>query len=242
MTKKKLLFNISAVKKNESIQKLLFCIDCEKYDSRAGASAPVFLKLRGTSNEDKMTESKLIMDSRELERKLNRLSTEIVDETRGGDNLALIGIRTMGAHLAERIKKKTDAILSTKIPLGILDITLYRDDFSRQPVSLAIKETIIDFDLTGKHIVLIDDVLWSGRTVRAALDHIMDYGRPSVIRLAVLIDRGGRELPIEPTFTGARVEVREEEWIELRLRETGSGRDEVLLKKGKKPGNSRKKK
>ena len=173
------------------------------------------------------------MGGQELKRKLKRLSSEIVDEAQGGENLALIGIRSMGAHLAKRIKNEIEKILKRDIPLGILDITLYRDDFSRQPVNLSIKETIIDFNLTGKHIVLIDDVLWSGRTVRAALDHIMDYGRPAAVRLAVLIDRGGRELPIEPTFTGAKIDVREDEWIDLSLTETG-GKDEVLLKKREK--------
>ncbi len=175
-----------------------------------------------------MAQHRVIMDRDELMRKIKRMSTEILDDTHGGANLALIGIRSMGVHLAKRIKKELESMLKTGIPLGILDITLYRDDISRQPIKTTIKETILKFDMTGKHIILIDDVIWSGRTVRAALDQIMDFGRPDIVRLGVLIDRGERELPIEPNFTGNKIEVREDEWIELQMKET-KGKDQVLL-------------
>lgn len=173
---------------------------------------------------------KIIMEKDELKRKIKRLASEILDDAHGDENLVLIGIRSKGVYLAKRLKEQIKKYTEKDIPMGILDITLYRDDFSRHPVKTTIKETIINFDLTGKHIVLVDDVIWSGRTIRAALDQIIDFGRPDKVRLCVLIDRGGRELPIEPNFTGKQLDIKKDELIELHSMET-EGKDEVVLLK-----------
>ncbi|MCP4652658.1 MAG: bifunctional pyr operon transcriptional regulator/uracil phosphoribosyltransferase PyrR [Candidatus Omnitrophica bacterium] len=171
---------------------------------------------------------KVIMKKEDLARKVKRLASEILDDAHGDKNLVLIGIRSKGVYLAERIQSEIKKYTGKKIPLGILDITLYRDDFSRHPIQTKIKETIINFDLTGKLIVLVDDVIWSGRTIRAALDQIIDFGRPEKVRLCVLIDRGGRELPIEPNFVGAQYSPRKNELIELHSFES-DGKDEVVV-------------
>ncbi|MFW6134524.1 MAG: bifunctional pyr operon transcriptional regulator/uracil phosphoribosyltransferase PyrR [Elusimicrobiota bacterium] len=172
--------------------------------------------------------TKIIMDKDELNRKIKRLASEILDDAQGGEKLVLVGIRSMGVHLANRIKKEIKNTTGMDIPVGILDITLYRDDFSRKPVHPKIKQTILDFDITDKHVILIDDVIWTGRTVRAALDHLIDFGRPDKVRLCVLVDRGGRELPIEPNFVGKRMNVDKNHWIELNTKET-KGKDELVL-------------
>lgn len=179
---------------------------------------------------------RIIMGKDEMKRIIKRLAAQILDDAHGVKDLVLVGIRSMGVYLAQRIKKEIERTEKKKIPLGILDITLYRDDFSRRPIQPRIRETVINFDLTGKHIVLVDDVIWSGRTVRAALDELIDFGRPDRVRLCVLMDRGDRELPVEPNFVGKRIEVRKNEWIELYMKEAGK-RDEVLLLIKKNGGN-----
>ena len=163
---------------------------------------------------------KIIMKKEELDRKITKLTTEILDDAQGTNNLVLIGIRTLGVYLAKRIKNEIKKITKKEVPLGILDISLYRDDFSCRPTQPKIKETVINFDMAGKHIVLIDDVIWSGRTVRAALDQIIDFGRPHKVRLCVLIDRSGRDLPIEPNFIGKKIEVPENEMVALKVKES----------------------
>ena len=173
---------------------------------------------------------KIIMKSDELTRKIKRLSSEILDDAHGEKDLVLIGIHSKGVYLARRIWEQIKKFTEKEIPMGIIDITLYRDDFSRRPVRSKIKETVIDFDITDKHVVLVDDVIWSGRTVRAALDELIDFGRPAKIRLCVLADRGGRELPIEPNFTGINISVKKNELIELHSKSI-DGADEVVVKK-----------
>ncbi|MFH1416180.1 MAG: bifunctional pyr operon transcriptional regulator/uracil phosphoribosyltransferase PyrR [Elusimicrobiota bacterium] len=171
---------------------------------------------------------KVIMKKDELARKIKRLASEIIDDAQGEENLVLIGIHSKGVYLARRLKDEIKKYTGKDVPMGTLDITLYRDDFSRNPVQTKIKETKIEFDITGKYIVLVDDVIWSGRTIRAALDEIIDFGRPDKVRLCVLIDRGGRELPIEPNFTGISISIKKNELIEVHSRDT-DGKDEVIV-------------
>jgi len=175
---------------------------------------------------------KILMNKKELSEKIKKLSSEILNEIPDKDKLALIGIRTAGDFIAHRIKKEIDKTTKKNIPIGILDITLYRDDFSKQ-VNPNIKETVLDFDITGKDVVLVDDVIWTGRTVRAALDHLVDFGRPGTVKLCALIDRGGRELPVQPDFTGKKVEVPKEMLVEFNMTESG-GKDEVVIVPGSK--------
>ncbi len=177
---------------------------------------------------------KKIMDSQEFQRKIKRLSSEIIDDTRGAEDLVLIGIRSAGAHVAKRIAQQIKKTTGKEIPVGILDITLYRDDFFNRPVQPQIKQTILDFDITGKYVILVDDVLWTGRTVRAALDHMIDFGRPSKVRLCVLFDRGYRDFPIEPNYTGKKIDLPKNAWVQLMMTEEG-GKDEVFVT-DRKPG------
>lgn len=169
-----------------------------------------------------------LMDAQALSRALTRIAHEIIESNRGVSNLALIGVRTRGVPLAQRLAATIERIEGHSIPVGILDITLYRDDLTtanRQPV---VRSTDIPFSLDGKTVVLVDDVLYTGRTVRAALDAVMDLGRPAKVRLAVVIDRGHRELPIRADFVGKNVPTSSAEQVEVRLREI-DGEDGVLL-------------
>lgn len=160
-----------------------------------------------------------IMDKDALRRTLSRMAHEIAERNKGCHHLALIGIRTRGVYLARRLAEKLSHLEEVKVPVGILDITLYRDDLTllnHQPV---VKKTDIPFDITNKVVVLVDDVLFTGRTVRAALDALNDLGRPKAIQLAVLIDRGHRELPIRADYTGKQVLTAKDELIDLHLTE-----------------------
>ncbi|MDY6291426.1 MAG: bifunctional pyr operon transcriptional regulator/uracil phosphoribosyltransferase PyrR, partial [Succiniclasticum sp.] len=146
-----------------------------------------------------------IMDADGIRRALIRIAHEITEKNRGVENVALVGIRTRGVPLAARIAEEIRKIENAEVPVGSLDITLYRDDLTTMGYNPVIHGTEIDFDITGKHIVLVDDVLYTGRTIRAALDAIIDMGRPNSIQLAVLIDRGHRELPIRADYAGKNV-------------------------------------
>jgi pyrimidine operon attenuation protein/uracil phosphoribosyltransferase len=178
-------------------------------------------------------EKKIIMSREEISRTVKRLAHEIVEKNFGAKDLAIIGIQTRGVFLAKRIiREALKAGLAegrSDIPFGTLDITLYRDDVDSLPTPPAIKETDIPFDLTDKKIVLVDDVLFTGRSIRAALDELMDFGRPKTIQLAVLVDRGHRELPIEPNFVGKSFPTAWEERISVELDEI-DGKDQVVLK------------
>lgn len=181
----------------------------------------------------KFVEKKTIMSKEEISRTVKRLAHEIVEKNFGVADLAIVGVQTRGVFLGKRIIKEIfNAGLAegTKdIPFGILDITLYRDDVSTMENPPHVKETDIPFDLTGKKIVVIDDVIFTGRSIRAALDELMDFGRPQNIQLAVLVDRGHRELPIEPNFTGKKFLTARDERIDVQLEEV-DGKDAVVLK------------
>jgi pyrimidine operon attenuation protein/uracil phosphoribosyltransferase len=168
------------------------------------------------------------MDAEKIDRALTRIAHEILERDRDLDNLVLVGVRTRGVPLALRLQQKIADIEKREIPVGILDITLYRDDLTTVGPHAVLKETRIHFPIDGRKIVLVDDVLFTGRTIRAALDGLMDFGRPREIQLAVLVDRGHRELPIRADYAGKNVPTSLEEMVEVRLREE-DGRDEVLL-------------
>ena len=160
-----------------------------------------------------------IMDADGIRRALIRIAHEITEKNRGVENVALVGIRTRGVPLAARIAEEIQKIENVAVPTGSLDITLYRDDLTTMGYNPVIHGTEIDFDVTGKHIVLVDDVLYTGRTIRAALDALIDMGRPKSIQLAVLIDRGHRELPIRADYAGKNVPTSRRETIEVALQE-----------------------
>ncbi len=178
-----------------------------------------------------MREKAEIMDKKGIMRALTRISHEIIEKNRGVENVALIGIRTRGVPLANRIRGKIAQVEGVKIPFGILDITLYRDDLSYKINKPIIHKTEITFDVNEQIIVLVDDVLYTGRTVRAALDAIMDLGRPQAIQLAVLIDRGHRELPIRADYVGKNVPTSKDEIIQVKLKEVDGEERVVILEK-----------
>lgn len=169
-----------------------------------------------------------IMDREEIRRAISRITHEIVEKNKGTGNLVLIGIRTRGVPLAERIQKKILEFENVNLPLGLLDITLYRDDLSTIDVQPVLHETKVPFSIEGKVVILIDDVLFTGRTARAALDALIDLGRPNKIQLAVLIDRGHRELPIRADYVGKNVPTSSKEIVSVCLEEI-DGNEEVLL-------------
>lgn len=172
-----------------------------------------------------------IMSAEEMNRAITRISHEILEKNKGAEKLALIGIRTGGAYLAERFQKQIKAIENKQIPLGLLDITLYRDDVTEIGPQPNVGETEIDFDVNGKKLVLVDDVLFTGRTIRCALDAIVDFGRPEFIQLAVLIDRGHRELPIKPDFIGKNIPTSKQEKVVVKFKEH-DGEDGIVLVMG----------
>lgn len=169
-----------------------------------------------------------IIDELDLKRTTTRLAHEILDWNRGTKNLVIVGIRTRGVYLAQRIIDEIARIEGNKIPLGILDITMFRDDFRQRLRQPMVQQTDIPFDLYDKNIVLVDDVLYTGRTIRAALEALMSFGRPARIQLAVLVDRGHRELPIEPDFVGKNIPTSIGEEVQVKMREVDD-QDCVLL-------------
>jgi pyrimidine operon attenuation protein/uracil phosphoribosyltransferase len=169
-----------------------------------------------------------IMDKQAMERALMRIAHEIIEKSKGTKDLATIGIRNRGAYLAQKLAVCIEKIEDIKVPVGILDITLYRDDLTTVAEQPQVHKTEIDFDITGKKIILVDDVLFTGRTVRAALDALIDFGRPKYIQLAVLVDRGHRELPIRADYIGKNVPTSLKEQVVVRLREV-DGKDEVVI-------------
>jgi pyrimidine operon attenuation protein/uracil phosphoribosyltransferase len=172
-----------------------------------------------------------IMDGDDIRRAVTRIGHEIVEKNHGAENLALVGILTRGAPLADRLAKLLFQIEGIEVPVGRLDIGLYRDDYATHPTGRpAPVPTAIPFDVTGKRIVLVDEVLFTGRTVRAALTALLDLGRPASIQLAVLLDRGHRELPIRPDFVGKNVPSSRQEYVRVCLQEV-DGEDRVLISK-----------
>jgi pyrimidine operon attenuation protein / uracil phosphoribosyltransferase len=175
-----------------------------------------------------MKEKAKILDQETTARSLMRIAHEIVEKNKGTQDLCLVGIRTRGVFLAGRLAANIKAIENKEIPVGTLDITLYRDDLTLIAAHPVVHKTEIEFDITGKNVVLVDDVLYSGRTIRAALDALIDLGRPHTIQLAVLVDRGHRELPIRPDYVGKNIPTAKNETVEVRLAEA-EGKDEVVI-------------
>ncbi len=169
-----------------------------------------------------------LMSASEIDRTLVRLAHEVLEKTADLDRLAFIGIRRRGVPMAKRLETKIESLEKRAVPVGILDITFYRDDLSTVDVTPVVNTTEIDFDVTGKDIILMDDVLYTGRTIRAALDALFELGRPARVRLLVLIDRGHRELPIEAAFIGRTVQTTDIEIIEVKFQEI-DGMEKVLL-------------
>lgn len=164
-----------------------------------------------------LMEKTVLMDSEGIRRALTRISHEIVEKNKGVDNIVLVGIRTRGVPIAERLAENIAKIEGKKPPVGVLDITLYRDDLSTLGYQPVVRPTELPVDITGKIIVLVDDVLYTGRTIRAALDAVIDNGRPKTIQLAVLVDRGHRELPIRADFVGKNVPTSSKEVVSVQL-------------------------
>ncbi len=164
---------------------------------------------------------RVLMDAQEMSRTLSRMSHEIIERNKGSQNVALIGIRTGGVYLAQRLAIRIQQIEQRDIPYGELDITLYRDDLSIRKDQPEIRKTTIPFNISDLTIVLVDDVLFTGRTIRAALDGLMDFGRPAEIQLAVLVDRGHRQLPIRANYVGKNIPTAREEDVQVFFEELG---------------------
>lgn len=160
-----------------------------------------------------------IMDEKAIGRAITRISHEIIERNKGIENVVLIGIKTRGIPVANRIAKKIETIEGEKVKTGEMDITLYRDDLTKKQIDPVVNSTKIEFDITDKTVVLVDDVLYTGRTVRSALNALMDVGRPKSIQLAVLVDRGHRELPIRADYVGKNVPTSKSEIISVKLNE-----------------------
>ena len=169
-----------------------------------------------------------IIDEVGLKRTTTRLAHEILERNRGAEHLVIIGIRTRGVYVAQRIIDEIEKIEGRHLPLGILDITMYRDDFRERLKQPVVQQTEIPFDIYEKNVVLVDDVLYTGRTTRAALEALMAFGRPAKIQLAVLVDRGHRELPIKPDYVGKNIPTSIGEEVQVKMREVDD-EDCVLL-------------
>jgi pyrimidine operon attenuation protein / uracil phosphoribosyltransferase len=177
---------------------------------------------------DTLVKKSRILDAERITRMIDRMAHEIAEHPKDLPDLAFVGIRTRGVPLATRLAARLSDLVGQPFPVGVLDITLYRDDLSMVAPQPLLKKTEIDFDLNGRAIVLCDDVLYTGRTIRAALDGIIDLGRPRALRLAVLIDRGHREFPIEANYVGKSVPTAQREVIKVGFEET-DGSDEVWI-------------
>ena len=176
------------------------------------------------------------MNAAEIERLVRRMGKEIADRTKASGaarDLAIVGIRRGGVFLAQRLRKELAQALGAEPPLGTLDIALYRDDLAEKGAAPVIGPTDVRFPIQGKTIVLVDDVLYTGRTVRAALDELVDFGRPRRVWLAVLVDRGGRELPIAADFVGTKLECADKDDVQVRLVEGGAPEDAIVVKPGR---------
>ena len=176
----------------------------------------------------KLTHKANLMTTAEMNRALNRIAHEIVESNKGAQGLALVGVHTRGVPIAEHLANLIEGFEGTKPMLGKLDITLYRDDLSEIALQPVVKRTEVPFDIQGVRVVLCDDVLYTGRTARAALDALIDMGRPSVIQYAVLVDRGHRELPIRADFVGKNVPTSKQEVVKVKL-ESVDGEEGVDL-------------
>ena len=169
-----------------------------------------------------------VMDVRKIKRALHRMTTEIIERNRNLKNLVIVGIRTRGIYIGKRISRLIKEMEKVDIPVGVLDITLYRDDFSELEAQHMVKKTEIDFSVTKKDVLLVDDVLFTGRTIRAAMDSLIDLGRPDTIQLLVLIDRGHKELPIRADYVGKFLPTSKREVVQVKVKEIDNT-DEVLI-------------
>lgn len=174
------------------------------------------------------TRKKVVLNADDIERAIARIAYEIIERAKGTDDLVLLGIPTRGVTLAERLAQKIATIVDRPVAVGSLDTTMYRDDLADQPMRTPHPTSIPDGGIDGQTVVLVDDVLYTGRTIKAALDALFDVGRPAVVRLAVLIDRGHRELPIRPDFVGKNLPTSRRETVMISMREN-DGADEVII-------------
>jgi len=198
---------------------------CSAY---AACVSSIVMSSESTAENFELREKAQLMSPSEIERTLLRIAHEIVEKNNGTDDLAFVGIRRRGFPLAERLCKMASRIESKEIPVGALDIAFYRDDLSTLGPRPLVKKSDIGFEIEGKRIILVDDVLFTGRTVRAAMEALFSYGRPQRVQLCVLIDRGHRELPIEAAFIGRAVPTTMREVIEVKLNQV-DGTEKVLL-------------
>lgn len=179
-----------------------------------------------------MSNAPKIMDKESVQRALMRIAHEILEKNKGSKDLCLVGIRTRGAVLADRINTCIQQIEGKPLPLGVLDITLYRDDLTTIDAQPVVRETRIPFDITDKRVILVDDVLFTGRTIRSALDALIDFGRPANIQLAVLIDRGHREIPIRADYVGKNIPTSIDQNVKVILQESDKQDDQVIIQTG----------
>ena len=175
----------------------------------------------------------VLMDEAAIERAISRISHEIIEHNKGLDGIALIGIQRRGVSIAKKIRDYLESIENIKVPMGILDITFYRDDLSTLAAHPVVNGTHIPFDVNGTKIVLVDDVLYTGRTIRSAIDNIFDMGRPSCIQLVELIDRGHRQLPFKADYVGKNVPTSESEQIEVQFEDIDGSTQVLLIKEDK---------
>lgn len=190
-----------------------------------------FMATKNSSSTSGLRQKTQLMSASEIERTLVRLAHEIVEKNGGLDSLGLVGIRRRGVPIAERLAKFMERVEKKAVPVGTLDITFYRDDLSTVGPRPIVQKSDIGLDVEGKNIVLVDDVLFTGRTIRAALDALFSYGRPRRVQLCVLIDRGHRELPIEAAFVGRHVQTTMNEVIEVKVTEVDNAEKVLLMEK-----------
>lgn len=174
------------------------------------------------------TETHEIMDKANINRAIARVAHEILERNGGAETLVIVGILTRGVDLAKRLATTIEKLEGVKVPVGLMDINLYRDDLNFNPDQPVVRKTEMMFDINGKNLILVDDVLFTGRTIRAALSQMIDFGRPRTVQLAVLVDRGHRQLPIRPDYVGKNIPTRFEDSIQVRFTER-DGIDEVIL-------------
>lgn len=198
---------------------------------RGESSIAVVFDMTSPSNTSaERKDEKVIMDAGDISRAMVRIAHEILERNKGVKDLALVGIRTGGVHLAHRLVKRIQSIEGVQVPIGELDITLYRDDLALRKDQPILRKTSVPFDMTNKVVVLVDDVLFTGRTIRAAMDSLMDLGRPEEIQLAVLVDRGHRQLPIKANYIGKNLPTSRDEQVQVLLEENGED-DRVVISK-----------
>ena len=179
-----------------------------------------------------------VLNKEDVRRAVTRIAHEIVEHNHGAQDIVVIGIQTRGAYLAERVAKRIGEIEQVSVPMGIIDITLYRDDFRQRLKQPLVKATKIPFNIDNKNVILVDDVLYTGRTARAALDELTDFGRPKTIQYAILVDRGHRELPIRADYVGKNVPTSRNEEVFVRIKEV-DGKDEVTVEEVEETGTEK---